>query len=319
MLPDKFNRTVDLIQIAASGTCEYKCSYCSVNRIQPPQRLFPTEHILRFLRVMAALGLKRVRFLGGGEPLERVDILELLTGVSSIKNLYIESLSTNGKRLPECARFIKELGVRKIYVHIPALDKGLFKSITGVDGLDSAIAGLDAAVASGIHTSVKMPLVPGVNYGEIEKIVDFAVQREVDVLLVDAMSIPSKERITFEEIIAKLDGKRHNLEKPEGEALMKEACRIEGAKTHLRIITSEMKRTCGECNRLWLSANGILSMCNGLVTDLDLNSILDEDPTDNELAQWGVKIALSKPMHEKAYCHKPKKTREQTSAPRVNN
>ncbi len=132
VLIDKFNRTIDLIEIAASRSCQYGCAHCRATKDRRDKELFSTRNILSFISLMAKLGLKRVRLIGG-EPLLRPDIMELVHGLTSVNPSLSVSLATNGKLLPTFAKKLASERLCRIFVTLPTLDPALFKSITGHD------------------------------------------------------------------------------------------------------------------------------------------------------------------------------------------
>lgn len=302
MLPDKFGRPVDLIQISASGRCQYTCSHCQAGTADPDSKLFPTAEILRFVRILAALGLNRARLIGGGEPLMRPDIVELTAGLVAIRGIKSVSMSTNGKLLPEKSEGLKKAGLHRLFVTIPALDRELFKSITGADGLDATLAGLKVAWSvHNIPTTVRMTLLPGVNEGEMERLVDFAIERGLDIYIIEGTPLGSAGRIGSQDIIARLSA-RYKLSRMEDASIFNHPWRVDGTNSAVKIVTADNARVCGACNRLWLSADGEVSSCNMLASNVDLKSMMEDGPTDEELARFAAKIAMNKPMRGDAPC-----------------
>lgn len=302
MLPDKFGRPVDLIQISASGQCQYACSHCQAGTSEPNSRLFPTDEMLRFVRILAALGLTRVRLMGGGEPLMRPDIVELTAGLVAIRGIKTVSMSTNGKLLSEKAEGLKKAGLHHLFVTIPALDRELFRKITGTDGIDATLEGLK--VAQSVHnitTTIRMTLLPGVNEDEMEKIVDFATDKGLDIYIIEGNPPGSVGRIGSQDIIMRLSA-RYKLSRLEGTSPFNHPWRLEGTNSAVKIVTADNARACGSCNRLWLSAEGVVISCNMLAANVDLKSIFEDDPTDEELARYAAKIALNKPMRGEVPC-----------------
>lgn len=301
MLPDKFGRPVDLIQISASGQCQYACSHCQAGTAKSTAGLFHTVGILRFVRILAALGLTRARLIGGGEPLMRPDIVELTAGLVATRGIKTVSMSTNGKLLPEKSDGLKKAGLHHLFVTLPALDRELFKSITGSDGLDATLEGLKAARSHNIPTTLRMTLLPGVNDGQMEKMVDFAIERGLDIYIIEGTPPGAVGRIGSQDIIVRISA-RHKLSRLEGTSPFNHPWRLEGTNSAVKIVTADNARACGSCNRLWLSADGTVISCNMLTSNVDLQSLLEDEPTDEELARYAAKIALNKPMRGEVPC-----------------
>lgn len=293
MLVDKFNRAVDLIHIEASGACQYSCSHCSTAGARG-EPLLETSRLIRFVKTMSLLGMKRARLIGG-EPLLRPDIVELISGLTSIKTLSV-SLSTNGALLAPVAGKLGVTALDRIFVALPSLDGALYRRITGHDGLEAAIAGLEAMKAlSGAAATVKMTILPGVNDHGIEGMVEWAVSRGFDIYLVEGASRDdAADRLTMEKIVERL-GRVCSMTRMEGVAVNNNPWRVDGTGSIIKIVTAETRRECGTCNRLWLSAAGRLSLCSIFSSPLDLNEFFDDYPSDEDLVRFAAMIPLNKP------------------------
>lgn len=255
---------------------------------------------------MGTLGLKRVRITGGGEPLLRPDIVDLVAGLASGRIFDEVTMATNGALLPSFVERLKDAGLDRLLITIPSLDKDVFTSIAGSDGLAAALAGLDAALERQIPVTIKMTIHAEATIDGIERMMDFAVERRTDLFVEDPFKCDGdKDAITSGMILARLESK-FKLEKIEAKSKPGARYSIKGTDTHLKLLTSDIRRTCGTCDRFWLSPDGVLSVCTGVLTQVSLNAFFEEDPSDEELAQWCVKIAMAKPMHRRSACSIPR-------------
>ncbi|MBQ7989440.1 MAG: radical SAM protein [Oscillospiraceae bacterium] len=79
-MKDIYGRELDYLRISVTDRCDLRCMYCmpgeSVEYI-PHRSILTYEEIARTVRIMAGLGVKKVR-LTGGEPFVRRDILTLV-------------------------------------------------------------------------------------------------------------------------------------------------------------------------------------------------------------------------------------------------
>ena len=288
---DKFNRVVDLIQIEASGACQFSCSHCGRYGLMNGNPLFPTEHLVRFIDAMSVVGLKRVRLIGG-EPLLRPDILDLVTGLTSIRSCSA-SLSTNGKRLAEMANGLADAGLSRVFLTLPTLDPGLFRKITGHDGIEEVKEGFAVARAKRMPVTIKMTVLSGVNDHEIENMVDWSLSNGLDIYLVEGI-VPGGGRITSDEIVQRLN-KRYKLTRMEGVAINNNPWKAEEHTGKIKIVTADARRSCETCNRLWLSSSGRLALCSRFSSSIDLGSLFEEDPSDADLVQFSAMLALNRP------------------------
>ena len=293
MLVDKFNRRVDLIQIEASGACEYGCSHCAWASRKSGEDLFPTERLLRFVGVMALLGLRRARLIGG-EPLLRPDIIDLVEGLGAIPSM-ATSLSTNGRHLLRFAEKLSGAGLQRVFVTFPTLNRSVFKSITGSDDFDIVLEGLETVAQSHkIPATLKMTVLPGVNDNEIEDVVDWSLSRGMDIYLVEGIAPGRSGGITDADILERL-ARRYKMTRMEGVAVNNNPWMVEGYNATVKIVTAASRRDCDTCNRLWLSAGGRLSLCSRFSSSLDLDALFDENASDADLIDFASKIALNRP------------------------
>ena len=151
-----------------TGACNLRCEQChaSSGKIAPDE--LNTEEGKRLLDSIAAIKEFRMLALGGGEPLVRPDIFEL---VAHARGLGLEiSIATNGTLLtPEMAREFKKMGVANIAVGLNANDELVHEQITRVRGSfarskNAVFATLEAGMNLQINTTVmkeNRPAIPG--------------------------------------------------------------------------------------------------------------------------------------------------------------
>ena len=90
-------------------------------RFKPRHELLTFEEIERFVRVVARLGVDKIR-LTGGEPLVRHDLpvlVEKLAGIDGIRDI---ALTTNGILLAEQAQALKDAGLQRLNISLDSLE-----------------------------------------------------------------------------------------------------------------------------------------------------------------------------------------------------
>ncbi len=291
MLRDKYNRTLELIEIAASDSCQYSCPSCGALGSPPSHNLFENENIIRFMGAMSALGLRKARIIGG-EPLMRPDIVELLSGLTAIKPKIKLSMATNGRALPYMVDKLKSCGLDRLFVSVPTLDPVVFKAITDSDNVSAVINGVIAAMEADIPLAIRYTLKPGVNDQSMPDVVDWAVNLGLDIYIVEELGEKGLP-LTEEQILSGITAYELNdISKP-GARIHK--WRVEGHNSFIKVVTYNYTHSCIDCNRLWLSAHGILHPCASSSKKLDLRGFFEEDPTENELIEFASKIPFNKP------------------------
>jgi cyclic pyranopterin phosphate synthase len=99
----------------------------------PKKEVLSFEEIERLIRMMAGMGVKKVR-LTGGEPFVRHDLMNLIRTITMIQGVEELHLTTNGiltgPHIPE----LKRLGVKSVNLSLDTLDRKRFIDITRRDG-----------------------------------------------------------------------------------------------------------------------------------------------------------------------------------------
>lgn len=86
-------------EIAPSGACNHRCTYCALDFMEYKPRFLDKELLKERLSEMASIGLKSVMYAGEGEPVLHKDISEI---INYTKKVGIDvAITTNGVLLKE--------------------------------------------------------------------------------------------------------------------------------------------------------------------------------------------------------------------------
>src|SRR3954454_24002278 len=117
-LTDTFGRIHTNLRISVTDRCNIRCFYCMPDenvRFLPRRDILTFEEIERFVRVVAALGVNKLR-LTGGEPLVRSGLPELVQRLAAIEGIYDIALTTNAILLEDQAQSLKDAGLTRINI-----------------------------------------------------------------------------------------------------------------------------------------------------------------------------------------------------------
>src|SRR6202042_2141666 len=107
LLTDKFGRAITDLRISITDRCNYKCVYCRTGNEGALFGDLPFADYLRMARILAALGIKKIR-LTGGEPLLRGRVIDFVRELAKLRSIDGEELdlamTTNGHLLAEMAQ-----------------------------------------------------------------------------------------------------------------------------------------------------------------------------------------------------------------------
>ncbi|MBN2864414.1 MAG: GTP 3',8-cyclase MoaA [Thiotrichales bacterium] len=307
-LIDPFNRKIEYVRVSVTDKCNYRCGYC-----MPEQGVHPdgehTEYLsydelARIIRAFVSLGVTKVR-LTGGEPLVRKNLSTLVSQISQFEGLQEIALSTNAHHLAREALALKEAGITRANISIDSLKPERFKKITRGGDLQKVLAGVDKALEVGM-TPIKfnMVVMKGTNDDEIEAMVDYGLEKGVEVRFIETMPIGPAgvsmmdQHCAADKILARVrahvgqdlipsQGKTHD--GPSRNFI------IAGTHTRIGVISAVSQHFCETCNRVRLTARGVLALCLGQEDSVDLRTPLRAGVTDEELQQLIVDAMLKKP------------------------
>ncbi len=269
---DGFGRRIEYLRISVTDKCNLRCVYCMPEEGLPWLRreaLLSYEEIAEIVRVMAPLGLRKLR-ITGGEPLVRRDLprlVGLLRGIDGIEDI---ALSTNGVLLDESATALREAGVNRLNVSLDSLQAERVDAISRRDGSAERIfRGLAAAEAAGFAPiKINCVVMRGRNDDEVVDFARLTRERPWHVRFIEVMptgenlGVAADEYVSAEEILATV-GATDALEPVEGPRGNGPAryFAFPGAAGTVGVISPMSHNYCDQCNRMRLTADGQLRPC----------------------------------------------------------
>ncbi|MFW5965245.1 MAG: GTP 3',8-cyclase MoaA [Halodesulfurarchaeum sp.] len=181
MLEDDFGREVTDVRISLTDRCNFDCVYChneglgdTRGPMDPQGEELHADAVIRFLEVVQAYGVEKVKFTGG-EPMLREDLEEIIRRVPGGMEA---SLTTNGSYLPGRAENLRDAGLERVNISQDALDAEAFTEITRSGAYERVLEGVEAAVEAGL-TPVKLNMVVFEQTAPyVEDMVEFVAENE---------------------------------------------------------------------------------------------------------------------------------------------
>src|SRR5438046_5736254 len=105
-LVDTLGRVHTNLRVSITDRCNIRCFYCMPDenvRFLPRREILTFEEMEHFVRVVARLGINKLR-LTGGEPLVRSDLPRLVEWLATIAGIQDIALTTNGSLQEEHAQ-----------------------------------------------------------------------------------------------------------------------------------------------------------------------------------------------------------------------
>jgi GTP 3',8-cyclase len=292
-LVDGFGRVHRDLRISVTDRCNFRCTYCMPAEgleWMAREDLLTYEELTRVARVcVERFGFDGIR-LTGGEPTVRANLPVLIEQLSS---LGVDlSLTTNGTTLTNLAPALVSAGLERINISLDSLKRERFEQITRRDELAKVLEGIDAAVRAGLApVKINCVVMRGVNDDEIVDFARFGRERGVTVRFIEFMPLDAQGEWTNEQVVTKAEivaaiGDVFPLE-PVAERESDPAARwryIDGG-GEFGVIPSVTEAFCESCDRVRLTADGMLRHCLFATRELDLRTLLRNGATDDDLAE----------------------------------
>lgn len=279
---DEQGRSIDYVRISITDRCDLRCVYCmpekGVKLTQRRERL-SYEEILRIVRLLAELGVKKVR-LTGGEPLVRKDLAPLVEGIKDVRGIERVVLTTNGVLLSEQLPQLVSAGLDGVNISIDAISEPVFETITRRKGVERVLSSIDAALDTG-ELTVKLNCVPTeLNRGELIPMAErFLTDSRLSLRFIEMMPIglgKSIRGIPEAELFELLSARFGSLAALPHESLAG-PCRYfsaEGLAGRLGFISAVSNCFCQSCNRVRLTSGGFLKTCLQYNEGVELRPLL---------------------------------------------
>ena len=278
---DGFGRRIEYLRVSVTDKCNLRCVYCMpLEGLDWLKRdaLLSYEEIAQIVRVMAPMGLRRVRFTGG-EPLVRRDLPDLVRMVAEVPGIEDLSLSTNAVLLEEHADALREAGLNRVNVSLDSLRPDRVDAIARRPGSHGRImAGLRAAEEAGFAPlKINVVLMGGENDDEIADFAEITRERPWHIRFIEVMPTTANLDLSRDNFVSCAEALRRiralgTLEPAEGPTGNGPAAyyRFPGAAGTIGVITPMSHNFCDRCNRMRLTADGQLRpfLIGDLQTDL---------------------------------------------------
>ena len=235
----------------------------------PKAEILSYEEITDVVRQLAPLGLRRLR-ITGGEPTIRPDLTKLVAMLRAVPEIEDIALSTNGVRLPELARPLRDAGLDRVNLSVDSLRADRIAQIArrnlGFDPVKSAAAAADAGLGP---IKLNMVVMRGINDDELLDFARLTLQHAWHVRFIELMPVGDLRELTWEHVVPSDEIRERiasiaSLEADAGPAKGNGPAtyyRLAGAIGTIGFITPMTHTYCASCNRVRLTADGRLRTC----------------------------------------------------------
>ena len=222
---DRYNRHINYLRISVTDRCNLRCRYCMPEEgvtLMDHRDILSFEEITEVVKVAVSLGVDKFR-ITGGEPLVRKDIVTLVSMIAAIEGVKDLSMTTNGILLEQLALPLKEAGLKRVNISLDTTNEEKFKEITRGGDINRVLKGIEAAKRAGLEPiKINCVVYKSSNEGDAKQVKEFCRLNKLQVRFIHQMNLETGE-------FSVVEGG-------------------EGGNCHL-------------CNRLRLTANGMVKPC----------------------------------------------------------
>lgn len=293
-LYDNHGRPIQYLRLAVTDRCNLRCFYCMPEEgitYLPKKALLTYEEMQRTVTLLAGMGINKVR-ITGGEPFVRNGLMPFMQNLSRIPGITDINLTTNGVLTAPYIRDLKEMGIRSVNLSLDTLDRERFRLITRRDALSSVMDTFHQLLEEGLEVKLNAVVMEGKNTEDLIPLAQLSRQYPVSVRFIEEMPFNGEgahyPKLTWNHIriLAALKAHYPNLYKiDDGPFSTSYNYGIPGHLGNVGIIAAFSRTFCGSCNRIRLTAQGVLRTCLYDESGLDVRALLRAGASDQEIRQ----------------------------------
>jgi len=270
-LIDSFGRVHKNLRISVTDRCNIRCFYCMPETVEflPHKDILSFEEIARVVRIVAAVGVNRVR-ITGGEPLVRSQIHKLVGMIRAVDGIEDIAITTNAILLEDQAQRLLDAGLDRLNISLDTIDPKVFEKIARRKGLEKVIRGIAKAQEVGFkNIRLNTVALAGITETEILPLALFARQHDLTLRFIEFMPLDGDQAWETDQVINGVSIRT---------IISKEVCELLPAHETVRsqpavdfhyadgrgsvgFINSVSSPFCGACDRLRITADGRLRNC----------------------------------------------------------
>jgi len=270
ILIDSFEREHTYLRISITERCNLRCTYCMPAAgipLSPKSHIMTYDEIYTVAKKFVDLGVTKIR-ITGGEPLVRKDVEIVLRKLATLP---VElSITTNGVLIDKYVTIFKECNIQKINISIDSLQKQKFDSITRRKDFEKVMQNIKLFTNdSFFKVKLNCVLMKNTNDNEIVDFIEYTRERNLNLRFIEFMPFDGNkwnlnQLVSLQTILDTANntfGNENILKIKDTANDTSKNYRLKGAKGSFAIISTVTNPFCDTCNRIRLTANGMLKNC----------------------------------------------------------
>ncbi len=222
---DHYNRHIHYLRISVTDRCNLRCRYCMPEKgiqLMHHDDILSFEEIIHVVQEAVKLGVDKIR-LTGGEPLVRKGIVDLVQKISAIGQIKDLSMTTNGILLEGMASSLKNAGLQRVNISLDTINPDKYREITRGGNINKVFKGIQAAKEAGLNpVKINCVVFRSSDESDAAEVREYCNKNDIEVRFIRQMDLETGE---------------------------------------FSIVEGGNGGNCVECNRLRLTANGMIKPC----------------------------------------------------------
>ena len=267
---DNHHRPINYLRLAVTDRCNLRCFYCMPEegiKYLPKKELLTFEEIERLIVLMASMGISKVR-LTGGEPFVRNDLMQLINRIANVDGINDIHLTTNGLLTSPYIPELKSLGIASVNLSLDTLDRERFRVITRRDEFIKTWETFELLMKHGIPVKINTVVMDKKNIDDIIPLVELTRTYPVSIRFIEEMPFNGEGNHyttltwTYNKIVEYIKAHYPALQKIQ-DPINSTAnhYQIPGYRGNIGVIAAFSRTFCGTCNRIRVTAQGVLKTC----------------------------------------------------------
>jgi cyclic pyranopterin phosphate synthase len=253
----------------------------------PHNDILSYEELERITTIFIGLGIHKIR-ITGGEPLVRKGCLDFMERLKIQHPSLDLRITTNGTELLPCLPKLQNIKIDGINLSLDSLDTLLFTRITRRNKLDAVLSALHEAMQRKIPLKINAVVQHDTTDENLLQLASLAQYHQLTVRFIELMPFSGKAH-QGQNLTEALETRLLRLfpgliEIPARHIATARTFSLEGYRGNIGLIEGDSRKFCCSCNKVRITAAGIMKNClydNGV---LNLQKLLREGADDIELA-----------------------------------
>lgn len=316
-LIDGFGRRITYMRVSVTDKCNLRCVYCMPAEGVRPRthhEMLSMEEFARVVRIASELGISRVR-ITGGEPLARRGVTALVRAAAAVPGIRDVSMTTNAAMLEPVADELARAGLSRVNISLDSLRADTYAYLTRRGDLSSALAGIARAERAGLAPiRLNAVVLRGVNSDEIESLATLTLRHRWDVRFIEFMPFWGNGALYGQDYVVPIDEIRRRVQAlgasdasdasgaqcPLPDAGPASYLRLRGGLGRVGFISRDGDEFCDKCNRIRLTADGMLRPCLLSEAAVDVKEALRGGAGDDAIVRLIRRAVMMKPESGRA-------------------